>query len=43
MKKEILQQHKEATLVYEDGISEIEAIRNLSIPHSSKIILPHKP
>jgi hypothetical protein len=31
-----MQQHKEATLVCEKGISNIEAINNLSVPHSSK-------
>jgi hypothetical protein len=31
MKKKTLQQHKEATLVYEKGISEVEATRNLLI------------
>jgi hypothetical protein len=42
MKRENLQQRKEAIVVYEEGISEIKAISNLSIPHSSKIILFHK-
>jgi hypothetical protein len=32
MKKETLQQHKEAALVCEEGIFETEAISNLSIP-----------
>jgi hypothetical protein len=34
-----LQQHKEATLVCEEGIFEVEAIHNLLIPQSNKIIL----
>jgi len=38
-----LQQHKEATLVCEEGIFEVEAIHNLLIPQSNKIILAHKP
>jgi len=32
MKRETLQQHKEATLVYEEGIFEIEVINNLLVP-----------
>jgi hypothetical protein len=32
MKREILQHHKESTLVYEEGIFKIEAINNLLIP-----------
>ncbi len=35
MKRETLQQHKEATLIYEEGISEVKAINNLSIPQNS--------
>jgi hypothetical protein len=31
MKKNTLQQHKEASLVCEDGISKVEAINNLLI------------
>jgi hypothetical protein len=42
MKKEILQQHKEATLVCEERIFEVEAISNLSIPQISKTILVQK-
>jgi hypothetical protein len=38
MKREILQQHKEATLVCEEGIFEVGAISNLSVPQSSKTI-----
>jgi len=43
MKRKTLQQHKEATLVYEEGIFEIDAINGLLIPQSSKIILAQKP
>jgi hypothetical protein len=32
MKREILQQHKETTLVCEEGIFEVKAINNLLIP-----------
>jgi hypothetical protein len=39
LKREILQQHKEATLVCEKGITEVEAISNLLVPQSSKAIL----
>jgi hypothetical protein len=39
MKRETSQQHKETTLVYEEGTFEVEAIKNLSIPHNSKIVL----
>jgi hypothetical protein len=39
MKKKTLQQHKEATLVCEEGIFEIKAINNMLAPQSSKIIL----
>ncbi len=39
MKRKTLQQHKEIALVCEEGISEIEAISNLSIPQSNKTIL----
>jgi hypothetical protein len=38
-----LQQHKEVALVCEEGIFEVEAINNLSIPQSNKTILAHKP
>jgi hypothetical protein len=38
MKKETLQQHKEATLVCEEGIFQIEAISNMLIPQSSSTI-----
>jgi len=43
MNKETLQQHKEATLVCEEGISEIEAISIMSVPKNSKTILAQKP
>jgi hypothetical protein len=43
MKKETLQQHKEATLVCGKISSKIEAINNLSIPQNSKTILAQKP
>ncbi len=43
MKKETLQQHKETTLVCEEGIFEVEAISNMLAPQSSKIILAQKP
>jgi hypothetical protein len=43
MKKKTLQQHKETTLVCEEGISEVEAISNLLVLQSSKIILAQKP
>jgi hypothetical protein len=32
MKRKTLQQHKEATLVCEEGISKVEAINNLLVP-----------
>jgi hypothetical protein len=32
-------QHKEVVLFYEEGIYEVEVIRNLLIPQSSKIVL----
>jgi hypothetical protein len=32
MKRKILQQHKETTLVCEEGIFEVKAINNLLIP-----------
>jgi hypothetical protein len=38
MKRKTLQQHKETTLVCEEGISEVKAISNVLIPHSSKIV-----
>jgi hypothetical protein len=38
-----LQQHKEATLVCEEEIFTVEAISNLLVPQSSKIILAKKP
>jgi hypothetical protein len=43
MKREILQQHKETTLVYEEGIFEIKVISNLLVPQNNKIILVQKP
>ncbi len=43
MKRETLQQHKEATLVCEKGIYEVEAVNNFLVPQSSKIILAQKP
>jgi hypothetical protein len=43
MKRETLQQHKEITLVYEEGIFEIKAINNLLVPQNDKIILVQKP
>jgi hypothetical protein len=43
MKRETLQQHKKSTLVYEEGIYEVEAISNLLVPQSSKTILAKKP
>jgi len=39
MKKKTLQQHKEASLVCEKGISEVEAINNLLIPQNNKVIV----
>ncbi len=39
MKRKILQQHKESTLVYEEGIFKVEALNNLLIPQNNKIIL----
>jgi hypothetical protein len=36
MKRETFQQHKEATLVCEEGFSKIKAMSNLSIPQRSK-------
>jgi hypothetical protein len=39
MKRKTLQQDKKATLLYEDGIFEIEVIHNLLIPHNNKTIL----
>jgi hypothetical protein len=39
MKGKTLQQHKEATLFCEEGIFEVEAINDLLIPQSSKIVL----
>jgi hypothetical protein len=38
MKKKTLQQHKEITLVCEEGIFEVKAISNILVPQSSKII-----
>jgi hypothetical protein len=35
--------HKEGTLVCEEGVFEVEAISNMSIPHNNKIILVQKP
>jgi hypothetical protein len=43
MKRKTLQQHKEANLVCEEQIYEVEAINNLLIPHNSKIVLAQKP
>jgi hypothetical protein len=43
MKSETFQHHKEATLVCEEGIFEVKAISNPSIPYSSKIISIQKP
>jgi len=43
MKGKTLQQHKETTLFCEEGIFEVEAISNLSIPQNSKIVLIQKP
>jgi hypothetical protein len=42
-KKETLQQHKETTLVCEEGVSGIEAISNLLVPQSNKTVLAQKP
>jgi hypothetical protein len=39
MKKKTLQQHKEAVLVFEEGIFELETINNLLVSHSNKTIL----
>ncbi len=39
LKRETLQQHKEATLVCEEGIFEEKAINNILVPQSSKIVL----
>jgi len=38
MKRKTLQQHKEATLVFEEGIYEIEAINNMLVSQSNKKI-----
>ncbi len=38
-----MQQHKEAALVYEEGISKVEVINNLLVPQSSKTKLIQKP
>jgi hypothetical protein len=43
MKRKTLQQHMEVTLVWEEGISEVEAINNLLILQNSKTILVKKP
>ncbi len=43
MKKKTLQQHKEITLVCEEGIFEVKAISNILVPQSSKIISAQKP
>jgi len=43
MKKETLQQHKEVVLVCEEGIFEVEAISNLLVPQSNKVVLVQKP
>jgi hypothetical protein len=39
MKRKPLQQHKETTLVCEEGIFEIEAINNMLVPHTNKTML----
>ncbi len=38
MKRETLQQHKEATLICEEFFFKVEAISSLCVPHSSKIV-----
>jgi hypothetical protein len=43
VKRETLQEHKEATLVCEKGISKIEAIINLLVPQSNKTLSIQKP
>jgi hypothetical protein len=43
MKKKTLQQHKETTLVCEEGISKVEATSNMLVPQSSKMVLAQKP
>jgi hypothetical protein len=43
MKKETLQQHKETTLVCEEGIFEVEAISNMLAPQNNKIVLAQNP
>ncbi len=43
MKRETLQQHKEISLVCEEGIFEVEAISNMLVPQNSKIISAQKP
>jgi hypothetical protein len=43
MKRKTLQQCKEATLVCEEGLYGVEAIKNLLIPQNSKTILVEKP
>jgi hypothetical protein len=43
MRRETLQQHKEAILVYEEGIFEVKAISNLLVPWNSKTISAQKP
>jgi hypothetical protein len=43
MKIKTLQQHKEATLVFEERIYEIEAINNLLVSQSNKKISIQKP
>jgi hypothetical protein len=43
MKRETLQQHKEAILVCEERIFYIKTINNMSIPYNGKIILVQKP
>jgi hypothetical protein len=43
MKRETLQEHKEATFVCEEGISEVETISSLLIPQNNKRISVQKP
>jgi hypothetical protein len=43
MKRKTMYQHKQASLVCEEGIFEVEVLSNLLIPHNSKTILAWKP
>jgi hypothetical protein len=43
IKRKTIQQHKEKTLVCEEGISKVEAINNLLVPQSNKTTLIEKP